>query len=212
MIQTLILNSKGGAGKTTIATNLASLLALRGTVVLADLDPQQSATNWAKRRSARLPALTVINDEDRDFSGYPSSNFVVFDAPAGLKKKRLEEMLNEVEVLLVPIGPSLFDIDASRLFLNKLHEIKCFRKGKVRMGVIANRVSARTRGAQQLQQIMSEWELPVVATLRDSQMYVHAAQCGAGIADLRTAENRAEIPQWAHILRFVTEGSGGTRA
>lgn len=212
MIRVLVLNSKGGAGKTTVATNLASLLALRGSVLLADLDPQRSSSTWAERRSEQLPKLSIIADADRDFRGYPTSDFVVFDAPAGLKKGRLEDMLDEVEVLLVPIGPSSFDMDASRLFLEKLNEIKRFRKGKVRMGVIANRVNARTKGGQRLQLFLSDLQLPVVATLRDNQLYVRAAQLGAGIADLRMAETRAELPQWAQLLRFVTEGKRGTGA
>jgi chromosome partitioning protein len=212
VIRVLVLNSKGGAGKTTVATNLASLLALRGSVLLADLDPQQSSSSWAERRSEHLPKLSIIADADRDFRDYPASDFVIFDAPAGLKKGRLEDMLDEVEVLLVPIGPSSFDMDASRLFLEKLDEIKRFRKGKVRMGIIANRVNARTKGGQRLQLFLADLQLPVVATLRDSQLYVRAAQLGAGIADLRMAETRAELPQWAQILRFVTEGKRGTRA
>ena len=212
MIRVLVLNSKGGAGKTTVATNLASLLALRGSVLLADLDPQRSSSTWAGRRSEHLPKLSVITDADRDFRDYPPTDFVVFDAPAGLKKGRLEDMLGEVEALLVPIGPSSFDMDASRVFLEQLKEIKRFRKGKVRMGVIANRVNARTKGGQHLQTFLADLQLPVVATLRDSELYVRAAQLGAGVADLRAAETRAELPQWVQILRFVMEGKYGTGA
>ena len=212
MIRVLVLNSKGGAGKTTVATNLASLLALRGSVLLADLDPQRSSSTWAGRRSEHLPKLSVITDADRDFRDYPPRDFVVFDAPAGLKKGRLENMLGEVEALLVPIGPSSFDMDASRVFLEQLKEIKRFRKGKVRMGVIANRVNGRTRGGQHLQTFLADLRLPVVATLRDSELYVRAAQLGAGVADLRAAETRAELPQWVQILRFVMEGKYGTGA
>ena len=212
MIRVLVLNSKGGAGKTTVATNLASLLALRGSVLLADLDPQRSSSTWAGRRSEHLPKLSVITDADRDFRDYPPRDFVVFDAPAGLKKGRLEDMLGEVEALLVPIGPSSFDMDASRVFLEQLKEIKRFRKGKVRMGVIANRVNVRTRGGQHLQTFLADLRLPVVATLRDSELYVRAAQLGAGVADLRAAETRAELPQWVQILRFVMEGKYGTGA
>ncbi|MFA5731929.1 MAG: ParA family protein [Acidithiobacillus sp.] len=212
MIRVLVLNSKGGAGKTTVATNLASLLALRGSVLLADLDPQRSSSTWAARRSEHLPKLSVITDADRDFRDYPPRDFVVFDAPAGLKKGRLEDMLGEVEALLVPIGPSSFDMDASRVFLEQLKEIKRFRKGKVRMGVIANRVNVRTKGGQHLQTFLADLRLPVVATLRDSELYVRAALLGAGVADLRAAETRAELPQWVQILRFVMEGKYGTGA
>ncbi len=202
----LVLNSKGGAGKTTLSTNLASLLALRGSVLLADLDPQGSSITWGKRRPEALPKIVLMDDPERDFRGYPASDYVVFDAPAGLKRSRLEDMLGEVEVLLVPITPSPFDIDASKLFLQRLDEIKRFRKGKVRMGVVANRVKMRSQAERLLTQFLQELDLPLVATLHDSQIYVRAALQGTGLADLRAAEARKELPQWARILRFVQTG------
>jgi chromosome partitioning protein len=202
----LVLNSKGGSGKTTLSTNLASLLALRGSVLLADLDPQRSSVSWGNRRPASLPKIDLIDDPERDFRGYPTRDYVIFDAPAGLKRGRLEDMLGEVEVLLVPIAPSPFDMDASREFLQRLDEIKRFRKGKVRMGVIANRVKARSQAERLLAQFLVDLDLPLVATLHDSQVYVRAALGGLGLADLRAPEARKELPQWARILRFVQTG------
>jgi len=202
----LVLNSKGGSGKTTLSTNLASLLALRGSVLLADLDPQRSSVSWGNRRPASLPKIDLIDDPERDFRGYPGRDYVIFDAPAGLKRGRLDDMLGEVEVLLVPIAPSPFDMDASREFLQRLDEIKRFRKGKVRMGVIANRVKARSQAERLLAQFLVDLDLPLVATLHDSQVYVRAALGGLGLADLRAPEARKELPQWARILRFVQTG------
>ncbi len=202
----LVLNSKGGSGKTTISTNLTSLLALRGSVLLADLDPQGSSLSWGKRRPQHLPRIDLIDDPERDFRGYPPSDYVVFDAPAGLKRGRLEDMLGEVEVLLVPIAPSPFDMDASQQYLQRLEEIKRFRKGKVRLGVIANRVKLGSQAERILSEFLRELELPLVATLHDSQVYVRAAMHGLGLADLRAAEARKELPQWARILRFVETG------
>ncbi|MEY2340788.1 AAA family ATPase [Acidithiobacillus sp. IBUN Pt1247-S3] len=202
----LVLNSKGGSGKTTLATNLASLLALRGSVLLADLDPQRSSLGWGKRRPGQLPRIDLIDDPERDFRGYPPSDYVVFDAPAGLKRGRLEDMLGEVEVLLMPIAPSPFDMDASQHYLRRLEEIKRFRKGKVRLGVVANRVKLHSQAERALTQFLHELELPLVATLHDSQIYVRAAMQGMGLADLRATEARKELPQWARILRFVETG------
>ena len=202
----LVLNSKGGSGKTTVATNLASLLALRGSVLLADLDAQGSSLGWGRRRPAPLPKIDFIDDPERDFRGYPQSDYVVFDAPAGLKRGRLEDMLGEVEVLLVPIAPSPFDMDASLQYLQRLEEIKRFRKGKVRLGIVANRVKLRSQAERTLTQFLHDLGLPLVATLHDSQIYVRAAMHGLGLADLRAAEARKELPQWARILRFVETG------
>jgi chromosome partitioning protein len=97
-------------------------------------------------------------------------------------------------------------MDASREFLQRLDEIKRFRKGKVRMGVIANRVKARSQAERLLAQFLVDLDLPLVATLHDSQVYVRAALGGLGLADLRAPEARKELPQWARILRFVQTG------
>jgi len=206
----LILNSKGGAGKTTLATNLASLLALRASVLLADLDPQGSSTGWWRRRPSVLPVITLVSDPQRKFRDYPSAEWLVLDAPAGLKRARLEEMLDAVDTLLVPITASAFDMDASRIFLGRLGEIKRYRKGRVRIGIVANRVQQGTRAKLALETFLEDLELPVIAQLRDSQIYVRAAAAGVGIADLRASETRSELPQWTRILQFLEDRKHGT--
>jgi chromosome partitioning protein len=206
----LVLNSKGGAGKTTVATNLASLLALRASVLLADLDPQGSSSHWWRRRPPQLPAISLVSDPQRKFRDYPPAQWFILDAPAGLKRSRLEEMLDEVSTLLVPITASAFDMDASLVFLERLQEIKRFRKGRVRIGIVANRVHQGTRAKQALEAFLRDLDLPVIAFLRDSQIYVHAAAAGVGIADLRASETRSELPQWTRVLQFLGEVDRGT--
>ncbi|MGC8467093.1 MAG: ParA family protein [Acidithiobacillus sp.] len=206
----LVLNSKGGAGKTTVATNLASLLAQRETVLLADLDPQGSSSHWWRRRPPALPEITLVSDPQRKFRDYPPAQWLILDAPAGLKRTRLEEMLDEVSTLLVPITASVLDMDASLVFLERLQEIKRFRKGRIRIGIVANRVHQGTRAKQALEDFLRDLEIPVIASLRDSQIYVRAAAAGLGIADLRASENRSELPQWTRILQFLGETDRGT--
>ena len=206
----LVLNSKGGAGKTTVATNLASLLAQRETVLLADLDPQGSSSHWWRRRPPTLPEITLVSDPQRKFRDYPPAQWLILDAPAGLKRTRLEEMLDEVSTLLVPITASVLDMDASLVFLERLQEIKRFRKGRIRIGIVANRVHQGTRAKQALEDFLRDLEIPVIASLRDSQIYVRAAAAGLGIADLRASENRSELPQWTRILQFLGETDRGT--
>lgn len=202
----LVFNSKGGSGKTTVATNLASLLALRGSVLLTDLDPQGSSISWGRRRPEHLPPIRLLEDPERDFNHHPATDFVVMDAPAGLRRKRLEDMLGETDILLVPLAPSPFDMEAGLRFLRELPEVKRYRKGRIRMGIIANRVRTRSRSAQELDAFLQELDLPVVAWLHDSQHYVQAARLGVGLADLRGADVRTELAQWARILRFVQTG------
>lgn len=206
----LVLNSKGGAGKTTVATNLASLLAQRETVLLADLDPQGSSGHWWRRRPPALPEITLVSDPQRKFRDYPPAQWLILDAPAGLKRTRLEEMLGEVSTLLVPITASVLDMDASLVFLERLQEIKRFRKGRIRIGIVANRVHQGTRAKQALEDFLRDLEIPVIASLRDSQIYVRAAAAGLGIADLRASESKSELPQWTRILQFLGEADRGT--
>lgn len=202
-LRILVLNSKGGSGKTTVATNLASLLALRGPVTLVDLDPQASALAWVRRRPAALPRIAAVGDPDLDFRGYPDASYTIFDAPPGPKRKRLEGMAAEADTLLVPVMPSVFDMDATTAFLGRLREIKRVRKGRLGIGLIANRVMRHTKVEQELQAFLGTQGLPVLATLHDSQLYVRAARLGVGVADLRASETRQELPQWARILDFA---------
>lgn len=203
----LVINSKGGSGKTTVATNLASLLALHGErTVLADLDPQQSSLDWARRRPAQLPAIAAVDARELEPDDWPKADYVVIDAPPGLKTKKFERLVDEADCLLVPLMPSPFDMDASARFLERLAQQKPVIKGKRPIGVIANRVNAQSRATRSLMDFIGGLGLHPLAQLRDSQLYVRAAGLGAGIADLRASEKRPELPAWLAILTFVRGG------
>jgi chromosome partitioning protein len=196
----LIANPKGGSGKTTVATNLAGMLAVaEDEVRLLDLDRQQSATQWLARREAHLPAIGRLNGSEAEGKGW-----LVIDSPAALHGKNLEHALRLVHKVLVPIGASLFDIQASRDFLQVLADQKAVRKGRIDVAVVGMRMAPRTRAAVTLEQFLAGLDLPVLAHLREAQNYVNAAFEGKTIFDLpphlaeRDQEDWLEISRWLH--------------
>jgi chromosome partitioning protein len=196
----LIANPKGGSGKTTVATNLAGMLAVGGDDVrLLDLDRQQSATQWLDRRDVHLPAIARVEGNEADAKGW-----LIIDSPAALHGKNLEHALKLVHKVLVPIGASLFDIQASRDFLQVLADEKAVRKGRIDVAVVGMRMAPRTRAAVTLEQYLAGLDLPVLAHLREAQNYVNAAFEGKTIFDLpphlaeRDQEDWLEISRWLH--------------
>ena len=141
----LVANPKGGSGKTTLAISLAGALAAAGqNVRLLDLDKQQSASTWLARRPAELPPIWLFNQSQ---STAGCEGWLIIDSPAGMHGKNLERALKLVERVIVPIAPSLFDIEASRSFLTALQEEKVIRKERAFVGMVGMRVAARTRAA-----------------------------------------------------------------
>jgi chromosome partitioning protein len=197
----LVVNPKGGAGKTTLAVNLAAGLAHDGeSVCLWDLDRQHSALEWLKRRPKHLPRITRLDERDK---APRKATFLVLDTPAATHGKRLSELLKDADKVLVPIQPSLFDIAASSAFLKELAEVKKERRSKVLVGVIGMRVDPRTRAATQLITFLREHDMPLVGWLRDTQMYPNAAFNGEAIFDQPPSLAEREIQMWGPILEWV---------
>ncbi|MEW6131568.1 MAG: ParA family protein [Pseudomonadota bacterium] len=194
----LVANPKGGAGKTTLSINLAGWLAEQGrSVNLLDLDRQKSASKWLSRRPAHLPAIGIAG-ESKD-----KADWLVIDSPAGLHGKNLDHAVKLVERVLVPISPSLFDIQASQDFLAELTEEKKVRQGKIDVGVVGMRMAPRTRAAVTLEQFLERLELPVVAYLHETQQYVNAAFEGKTLFDLPPHLTQAERESWAPLIDWL---------
>lgn len=201
----MIANPKGGCGKTTLATQLAGYFARRGHhVMLGDIDRQQSAREWLKLRPVGLPPIRSW-DIDQDGPARPPKNttHVVLDTPAGLHGKKLEQVLKRVHRIIVPLQPSIFDILATREFLETLLEEKAVRKQETFVAVVGMRVDARTRAAQELERFLEGVNLPVLACLRDAQIYVQAAAHGLTLFDLSPARAAKDIEQWRPIIDWV---------
>jgi len=197
----LIANPKGGSGKTTLSTNIAGYLALRGhSVAMLDLDRQKSATQWLSTRPSSLPTIGSL------YAGVEKSapaDWLVIDSPAGLHGKNLEHALKLAHKIIVPIAPSLFDIQASRGFLETLSQEKVVRKGKTFVGVVGMRMAPHTRAATTLEQFIAGLDLPVLAYLRETQAYVNAAFEGKTLFDLPHYLAERELEQWAYLLNWL---------
>lgn len=195
----LIANPKGGSGKTTVATNLAGMLAVGGDDVrILDLDRQQSSTQWLGRRDAHLPVIAKVEAHEAASNGW-----LIIDSPAALHGKNLDHALKLVHKVLVPIGASLFDIQASRDFLQVLADEKAVRKGRIDVAVVGMRMAPRTRAAATLEQFLAGLDLPVLAHLREAQNYVNAAFEGKTIFDLPPHLAERDQQDWLEISRWV---------
>jgi chromosome partitioning protein len=198
----LVANPKGGSGKTTLATNLAAFLAARQhTVFLWDLDRQRSSLNWLAMRPADRPVIQRLDAKDPEPS-MPNS-WLILDSAAGLHGKNLAHALKIAHQIIVPVQPSVFDMAATSAFLQTLLEEKAVRKHRISIGIVGMRVNPRTRAAATLEAFLTQFKLPVLAYLRDTQIYVNAAFNGLSLFDLPEYVSARDLEQWQPILDWI---------
>lgn len=198
-----VANPKGGVGKSTLATNLAGALAQRGhSVALGDLDRQQSARQWLDLRpAAARPIQSWRLDDAGDLASPPKgADRAVVDTPAGLHGKKLRAVLGQVDRILIPLQPSLFDIQAIHGFLQELSEVGV--PGSVQIGLVGMRVRDHTIAQDRLQEFLATLKAPLVATLRDTQNYVHLAAHGLTLWDVTPSRVERDLDQWAPLLAW----------
>ena len=194
-----VTNPKGGVGKTTFSTNLAGYFAAQGqTVMLGDMDVQQSSLSWLKIRPDNLARITPWQPADA-LPSKASKGHMVLDTPAGLAGEALEQVLALASKIVIPLQPSIFDILATQDFLNLIAK----QKHRCEVGVLGMRVHARSRSADQLANYVNQLGLPVIGYLRDTQNYIQLAAHGATIWDVAPSRVDKDLEQWEEVLRWI---------
>lgn len=208
----VVLNPKGGSGKTTLATHLAACFAARGEYpALIDEDPQGSSMRWLSKRPPERPEVAGISafgnrpGVTRTFQMRvpPECEWVLVDTPAAVPAQRLPEVTRGAHAVLVPVLPSDIDIHAAARCVHDLLLIAKISRREQRLGIVANRIRQRTRAQAQLMRFLGSLHIPVVATLRDSQNYLRASEAGLGIHELPAWQARADVESWGPLVAWL---------
>lgn len=199
----VVANPKGGVGKSTLSTQIAGYFASRGhAVMLGDADRQQSSRLWLSLRPATAAPITTWDVGDDQLAKPPKgTTHVVLDTPAGLHGKRLKEVLKLADKVIVPLQPSVFDIFATRAFLDEL--AASAQAAKTQIGIVGMRVDERTRAADQLHTFVQSLGLPVLGFVRDTQNYIQLPARGLTIFDVAPSRVERDLAQWAPICRWL---------
>lgn len=206
MLKVLVASSKGGAGKSTLATNLAAYYAVDGkNTVLVDADRQGSGLRWCEKRAPHANAVLGVSGLRRDWDKQVPADAqrVVIDTAAGIRANEVEAYLERVDVVLVPVLPSAIDLEATAPFLNELTELARIKRGKTAVGLVANRLKPWTNASQLAVEEIRSFPFPLVAELRDTQGYVLANALGKSIFDYHSENVRSHQEDWAKLLRWL---------
>jgi chromosome partitioning protein len=199
----VVANPKGGVGKSTLSTNVAGYFARQGhSVMLGDADRQQSSALWLRLRPREARPIQTW-DVSEDLIARPPKDVthVVLDTPAGLHGWRFKDVLKIADKVIVPLQPSIFDIYATRAFIDELAESR--RAGKLQVGIVGMRVDMRTIAADKLGEFVTGLGLPVLGALRDTQNYVHLAARGLTLFDVTPSRVEKDLRQWQGICEWL---------
>jgi len=213
MKRIVVINTKGGCGKTTVSTNLASYYASKGVnTALFDYDPQGSSMRWLKLRGddkAEIYGVVAHKNAARAVTMSwqlrlpPETERLIIDTPPGLKGIDLVEQLKGADYILIPVLPSPLDIFATADFIRDLLLVAKVRLNKTNVGILANRVKKNTKAIQSLERFLNSLNIPVVASLRDSQNYLRATDEGMGIHELKGQNAYVDSQHWKKIAEWI---------
>ncbi len=214
------MNTKGGCGKTTVATNLASYCLAQGHAAeLFDYDVQGSSTQWLKARDPQLPGIRGVEAHKPPPAGMTRSwqlrvdahtRYVIQDTPAGHVGFDLADRVSESDIILVPVLPSAIDIRSTANFIRDLLLVGKARAGNKHIAIIANRTRVRTRSLEMLERFLRNLDIPVIAHIRDTQNYVRAAEKGIGVCELMERAALKDVTPWQNILEWIQQHDPAT--
>jgi chromosome partitioning protein len=201
----MVLNAKGGCGKSTLATNVAAYFANQGArVALADYDPQRSSLDWLERRPAERPAISGVAAFEDGLRHVPrSADIVVSDAPARSHGRELTDLVKHAETIIVPVLPSTIDMQATSTFLKELQGVGKVQRKQARIGVVANRARDNTLIFDELDDYLTRLRVPYVAALREAMNYVRAYTRGLGIFELPEYLAWPDWDEWEPLTAWL---------
>ncbi len=206
MLKVLVANSKGGAGKSTLATNLAAHYSVDGkNTVLVDADRQGSSLRWCEKRAAHFNAVLGVSGLRRDWEKHVPADAerVIIDSAAGIRANEVAEYLDTLDAVVVPILPSAIDLEAAEPFLAEVAALSPVKRGKVPVALVANSLKPWTNASQQAVDTIKRFPFPIVAELRDTQGYVLASELGKSIFDYNSEVVRSHQDDWSKLLRWL---------
>ena len=201
----MVMNAKGGCGKSTLATNIASYYADAGySVALADYDPQRSSLDWLERRPDSRAKIAAVAAFDGGLKHVPrSADMVVIDAPARSHGAELTGLVRVAETIVVPVLPSTIDMQASDRFIKELKSVGKIERKQAKIGVVANRVREYTLIFEELDEYLTKLRVPYIASLREAQNYVRAYTRGLGIYELPEYLAWPDWEQWDPLIEWI---------
>ncbi len=199
----VVANPKGGVGKSTLSTNIAGYYASKGhAVMLGDADRQQSSKLWlGLRPPAARPISSFEISSDMVAKPPKGTTHVVLDTPGGLHGWRMKDVMKMADKVIVPLQPSVFDIFATRAFLDELAQHS--RASSLKVGIVGMRVDGRTISADKLHEFVDGLGLPVLGYLRDTQNYIHLAARGLTVFDVAPSRVEKDLEQWQTLTAFL---------
>jgi chromosome partitioning protein len=205
MRHVMVMNSKGGCGKSTLATNIACHFAGAGMkVALADYDPQRTSLDWLEMRPEDLPHITGVAAHDEGLRSVPrDTEVLVIDAPARTHGSEMNELVRRAETIIVPVLPSPIDMKACARFMEELLELGKVQRQQARLGLVANRVRENTLMFEELDAYLGKLKVPYLGSLRQSTNYLRAFQRGMGIFELPGYLAGPDWEQWQPILKWL---------
>ncbi|MBP8938496.1 ParA family partition ATPase [Brucella anthropi] len=182
-----VLNQKGGAGKTTIATHLARALQIGGAdVLLIDSDPQGSARDWAAVREEQPLSVVGIDRPtiERDLKNIARKDFVVIDG-APQAADLAVSAIKAANFILIPVQPSPYDIWATADLVDLVKQRIEVTDGKLRAAFVVSRAIKGTKIGSEITEALNGYGLPVLATRITQRVgYPGSAAAGSTVLDL----------------------------
>jgi len=211
----MVVNSKGGSGKTTLATNLAGFYASRKQVsVIKDYDPQGSSTEWLKHRPYTMSSIHGLS-AFKTSSQYVTRAFamrlpanaerLIIDTPAGVDLKRFITTVQSVDKIIIPVSPSSIDIRATAMFIHELQKFKKMHRFRAEIGVVANRADVNSAAYRSMKKIFSNLDMEFIATLSQNENYIKAAEMGVSLLELDHPAVEKDKKEWAPLVNWIED-------